>query len=218
MNKLRPGSIARVDPREDGKLRMSNVTRFLASCSANGLPPEDLFQRDDLIEATSDSLARVAKTVIALVKWAETPITTHSHLLRGRGNPKHVNASVVKPSLNGPVGSPYLTGSASPAVMSSPNLSAQSLHSPTRANTRRWTPPSVGLPTLRSVSPDAAYLSSDAATTGADTDGYETPTRTSDLHDNNEFVLTAPPDPAGPTQVLTRTKGKEIFLVVRYSM
>jgi hypothetical protein len=96
---------------------MLNITRFLASCSANGLPPEDLFQHDDLIEATSDSLARVAKTIIALVKWAETPTTTHSHLLWGRGNPKHINTSVVKPSLNGLVGSPYLTGSVSPAVI-----------------------------------------------------------------------------------------------------
>ncbi|KAI9449931.1 hypothetical protein BJY52DRAFT_212138 [Lactarius psammicola] len=83
MNKLRPGSIARIDPREDGKLRTSNVTKFLASCSANGLPPDDLFLRDDLIEGTSDCLARVAKTIIALVKWAETPVPTHSHLLRG---------------------------------------------------------------------------------------------------------------------------------------
>ena len=32
MNKLRPGSIARIDPREDGKLRTSNVTKFLDSC------------------------------------------------------------------------------------------------------------------------------------------------------------------------------------------
>src|SRR5487761_427610 len=110
MNKLRPGSIARVDPREDGKLRMSNVTKFLASCSANGLPPGDLFLRDDLIEATSDSLARVAKTIIALVKWAETPVTKHSHILRGGGNPKPINTSFAKPSSNGPVGSPYRTG------------------------------------------------------------------------------------------------------------
>jgi hypothetical protein len=81
MNKLRPGSIGRIDPREDGKLRISNMTKFLASCSANGLSPEDLFLRDDLIEATSDSLARVAKTIVALVKWAETPLQTLSYLV-----------------------------------------------------------------------------------------------------------------------------------------
>ncbi|KAH8996588.1 hypothetical protein EDB83DRAFT_2534349 [Lactarius deliciosus] len=86
MNKLRPGSIARIDPREDDKLRTANVTKFLASCSANGLPPEDLFLRDDLIEGTSDCLTRVAKTINALVKWAEIPVTTHSHLLRGGGS------------------------------------------------------------------------------------------------------------------------------------
>ena len=51
-HKLRPGSIVRVDPGEGSKLRTSNVTKF-ASCSANGLLPEDLFLRDDLIESTS---------------------------------------------------------------------------------------------------------------------------------------------------------------------
>ena len=86
MNKLRPGSIARIDPREDGKLRTSNVTKFLASCSANGLPLEDLFLRDDLIEGTSNCLARVAKTIITLVKWAETPVPTHSHLYSRKRN------------------------------------------------------------------------------------------------------------------------------------
>ena len=76
-HKLRPVSIIWVDPREDSKFRTSNVTKF-ASCSANGLLPEDLFLRDDLIESTSDCLARVAKTIIALVKWAETPVHTHN--------------------------------------------------------------------------------------------------------------------------------------------
>jgi hypothetical protein len=86
MNKLRPGSIARIDPREDGMLRTSKVTKSLASCSANGLPPEDLFLRDDLIEGISDCLARVSKTIITLVEGAETPVPTHSHLLRGGGS------------------------------------------------------------------------------------------------------------------------------------
>jgi hypothetical protein len=209
MNKLRPGSIGRIDPREDGKLRMSNVTKFLASCSANGLPPEDLFLRDDLIEATSDSLARVAKTIIALVKWAETPAQTHSRISRGSGVLKPINTSV-SAKAPPPLGSPYRPGSSfssassSRAAMSSPNLSASPYsHSPspskppsspltTRNNTRQqWTsspspPPSavgVGLPTLRSTSPDSVS-SSDTGTLamggGAGTDGHETPTGTSD--------------------------------------
>jgi hypothetical protein len=118
MNRLRPGSIARIDPREDGKLRTSNVTKFLASCSANGLPPEDLFLRDDLIEGTSDCLARVAKTIITLVKWAETPVPTHSRFLRGGGSKsKPINVTLA----NAAPGLPYRTGSSSSrAVMSSP--------------------------------------------------------------------------------------------------
>ena len=186
MNKLRPGSITRIDPREDGKLRMSNVTKFLASCSANGLPPEELFLRDDLIEGTSDCLARVAKTIIALVKWAETPpVPTRSHVLRGGSRSKPVDAAVASTTANVTLGSPYRTGSSSRAVMSSPNLtvssSSYSPRSPARNNTRRWTPPSAGLPTLRSDSPDLASSSSDAGTAlGTDPDGGDTPTGTSD--------------------------------------
>lgn len=208
MNKLRPGSIGRIDPREDGKLRMSNVTKFLASCSANGLSPEDHFLRDDLIEATSDSLARVAKTIIALVKCAETPVQTHSRISRGSGVLKPISTSVVIKAPP-PLGSPYRPGSSfssSRAAMSSPNLSASpNSDSPspskppsspltTRNNTRhQWTsppspPPSavgVGLPTLRSTSPDSVSSSSSDTGTlamggGAETDGHETPTGTSD--------------------------------------
>ena len=78
--------MARIDPREDSRLRTSGVTKFLASCSTNGLPPEDHFLHDDLIECTSDCLARVAKTIIALAQWAEIPVPIHSHLLRGGGS------------------------------------------------------------------------------------------------------------------------------------
>jgi hypothetical protein len=120
MNKLQPGSIEQIDPCEDSKLRTLNVTKFIASCSANGLPPEDLFLRDDLIEGTSDCLAHVAKTIITLVKWAETPVPTHSHLLHGGASkPKPINITLA----NAAPGSPYHTGPSSRAVMSSPNLS-----------------------------------------------------------------------------------------------
>jgi hypothetical protein len=43
---------------------------------------------------------------------------------------------------------------------------------------------------------------------------------TSDLADPTKaaFTVTAPPDPAGPAQVLTRPPTKEVFLIVRYSI
>ena len=192
MNKLRPGSIARIDPREDGKLRTSNVTKFLASCSANGLPPEDLFLRDDLIEGTSDCLARVAKTIISLVKWAESPVPTYSHLLSGGGSrSKPINTSLA----NAAPGSPYRTASSSRVVMSSPDLStkpsALSLlhppHSPTRS-TSRHRPPAPGLPTLRSRSPGDTASSSDAGS-ALDTDGCQTPTGTASDRDEVPPIL-----------------------------
>jgi hypothetical protein len=92
LNKLRPGSISRVHSHEDGILRRSNVSKFLASCSAIGLPPEDLFLPDDLVEGPSHSLARVVRTITALVEWAEGSAPTNSHSLPDRGdvNPEHL--------------------------------------------------------------------------------------------------------------------------------
>ncbi|KAF9645362.1 hypothetical protein BDM02DRAFT_3189769 [Thelephora ganbajun] len=85
MNKVRPGSIARVDKREDGVVRTSNVTKFLASCSSTlGLSSGDLFHRDDLIEGSFESLARVSRTIIALIEISENPPPDRSRL-QGRG-------------------------------------------------------------------------------------------------------------------------------------
>ena len=79
MNKLRPQSIEKIEPREDGVFLSSNMTKFFNSCDANGFPPEDLFEREDLIRAKTYSVARVANTILALVKWAEMPTQTPSH-------------------------------------------------------------------------------------------------------------------------------------------
>ena len=74
MNKVRPGSIARVDKGEDGVVRTSNITKFLASCySTLELSRGDLFHCDDLIEGSFESLARVSRTIIALVEGSENP-------------------------------------------------------------------------------------------------------------------------------------------------
>ena len=89
MNKVRPGSIARVDKREDGVVRTSNVTKFLASCSSTlGLPSEDLFLRDDLIQGSFESLARVSRTIVALIETSENPPLDRQRL-QGRGPYEH---------------------------------------------------------------------------------------------------------------------------------
>ena len=41
---------------------------------------------------------------------------------------------------------------------------------------------------------------------------------TNNLLAQAQFTLTAEPDAAGPTQVLTRTASEQVFLVVRYSL
>ncbi len=148
MNKLRASSVVRPDPREDGFVRTSNITKFLASCSSWGLANEDLFQRDDLIEATGESLARVAKTIIALVKFAEETPVDRSKFISGHAKRQSSTSS------------PY-QGANSRAASSSPNLNAQSPSPQPSPARKRWSPPS-GLPTVRSNSPGEAGVSKDS--------------------------------------------------------
>ncbi|KAI0046488.1 hypothetical protein FA95DRAFT_1669085 [Auriscalpium vulgare] len=174
MNKLRPGSIARIDPHEDGRLRTSNVTKFLASCSANGLPSEDLFLRDDLLEGTSECLARVARTVTALVKWAEAPSPDRSRILKGTGSSASKSRSKPPPIQTSPSRPPDSPSRSSPyrsktAAASSPNLTVRGPSSPVPK--QRWRSPSPGLATVRSDSP----VSSSGRTAQMD-DGRTTPT------------------------------------------
>ncbi len=78
LSKLFLNTIIRVDRREGGFVRTSNVTKILTACSAAGLS-----HRDDLIEATSECLARAAKIVIALLQLAGFPTTPSKALLGG---------------------------------------------------------------------------------------------------------------------------------------
>ncbi|KAJ6581497.1 hypothetical protein B0H19DRAFT_927936 [Mycena capillaripes] len=163
MNKLRSGSIVRPDSRDDGFVRTSNITKFLAACSSYGLPNEDLFQRDDLIEATSESLARVARTIIALIKYVDAPIVEPSKYVSGQGNNNNKVRSPSSPA------NLYGHGSARTAAASTPNLLTSPSPppaSPTPRDTRkRWSPPS-DLPSVRSNSPDEGSSASSGQTTG----------------------------------------------------
>ncbi|KAJ7623201.1 STE/STE11/cdc15 protein kinase [Roridomyces roridus] len=137
MNKLRSSSIVRPDVRDDGFVRTSNITKFLAACSSYGLPEEDLFQRDDLIEASSESLARVARTIIALIKYVDAPIPSRSKVVAGQQKPSGI----------------YGQGPPRAAAASTPNLvRSVSTPSPTPLARKRWSPP-TDLPTVRSNSP-----------------------------------------------------------------
>jgi hypothetical protein len=46
----------------------------------------------------------------------------------------------------------------------------------------------------------------------------DTDVATTDLLINNAFIVTVPPDTAGPGQVLIRNAGLEVFLAVRYTL
>ncbi|KAH9479372.1 Cytokinesis protein sepH [Psilocybe cubensis] len=172
MNKLRQSSIVRPDAREDGVVRTANVTKFLAACASYGLPSEDLFLRDDLMEITNnkDAAVRVAKTVIKLVAFSEESeedrirerqkgkwirgggmSPSHSHSQSSGGGQLSSSASTSgSRSPYGTIGSISSRGSAS-----TPNLlAAHQIYQPPSSPTRkRWSPPEDMTP-LRSSSPE----------------------------------------------------------------
>jgi hypothetical protein len=135
MNKLRPGLLTNPSTRDDGFVRTSNVTRFLATCSQQGVPAEDLFQRDDLIEASAESLARVAWAVLSLFKIMEAPTAAeHSHMLKGGGS---------SGTQQGPdTRSPATELTPNPALAWSTSSTVSSLQQ------KRWSPPDLVPPTI----------------------------------------------------------------------
>ncbi|KDQ61734.1 hypothetical protein JAAARDRAFT_520067 [Jaapia argillacea MUCL 33604] len=195
LNKLRPGSILRPDAREDGFRQTSNVTKFLAACSQFGLPSKDLFQRDDLIEGTFETLSRVAHTIISLLRLAESPPVDRSKYISG-GNDSHAKKLPATPTSPGPYGH-----ASSRLAASTPNLTlAQRSTSPivqspsTPKGKKRWSPTSPGLPTVRSDSPAESSGGSSNAQTAqngdASTNGRSSSPGGSDL---DEVPPMAPP-------------------------
>ncbi|KAI0084451.1 hypothetical protein BDY19DRAFT_997670 [Irpex rosettiformis] len=189
VNKLEPGHIPRVDRREDGFVRTSNVTKFLAACSQVGVSREELFHRDDLIESTPDSMARVAKCIIALLRVNEFPATKGKIIQGGQ--------------LQRPGNSPYGTGTLSRAASSTPNLSLQRSISPVAMSTpngrKRISPSGPSLPTLRSDSPGDS--DSDGSKTAGELGSKH---ETSDVEVENRFPVPKPPArsplrPRGPS-------------------
>lgn len=140
-----------------------------------GVPSAELFNRDDLLESSPETLARVARTIISVVKVVESPAVDRSKVLSGQK--KSSNAS---DSRSGPYG----YGSTSRAASSVPNLSLAQLQrsasptSPTSPVRKRWSPPSPVLATVRSVSPSergSGTSSSKTAKSGHVKEGRITP-------------------------------------------
>ncbi|KAH7890826.1 hypothetical protein F5I97DRAFT_1975393 [Phlebopus sp. FC_14] len=158
LNKHIPSLITRIDTKEDGFKRTSNITKFLAACSSYGVPSDDLFYRDDLVEATPEALCRVARTIVALLSLFESPVVDRSKVICGQG-PKGAADM-------GPMSDPYSPTSLSRAASSTPNLAPQRSLSPTpsppRPGRTRWTPPEPALPPLRSDSPHSGTSSGTA--------------------------------------------------------
>ncbi|KAI6126396.1 hypothetical protein EV401DRAFT_1885559 [Pisolithus croceorrhizus] len=89
------GPVMLLTLREDGFKRATNITKFLAACSSQGVPSDDLFYRDDLSRSyTRSSVSRGSAPVVALLKLFETPTIDESqtvpHSGTSSGTARHI--------------------------------------------------------------------------------------------------------------------------------
>lgn len=150
MNKYRPNTIPRVDPREEGSKRVTNITKFLTACSSQGMPSDDLFYRDDLIDATPETLYRVARTIVALPKLFETSTIDETKIMTGQKKADDTGAA--------PHNGPYSPTSQSHGGASPSHLSSHRPVSPPGSHAvpvwKRWRPEPT-FPSLLSDSPQS---------------------------------------------------------------
>ena len=140
-------------------VRTSNVTKFLASCSSTlGLSSEDLFLRDDLIEGSFESLARVSRTIVALIETSENPPPDHPRL-QGRGpyghTPGFSRAAQSTPNLARSVSpsSPFLDQRRVRGEVPVPVPIPKNGSSPIPIVRKRWSPTTGVLPPVHSSTP-----------------------------------------------------------------
>lgn len=174
MNKLRSSNIVRPDAREDGFVRTSNITKFLAACASYGMADEDLFLRDDLVEGSREAAARVARTVTKLVACVEEyeaeGTVKRVERERAEERTKERRERTATPETQRVVGGGWSGGEkvwlrgqglgknsegtySSRGSASTPNLLASQPPPPTSPVRKRWSPPEDMTP-LRSYSPE----------------------------------------------------------------
>lgn len=147
MNKHCSGTITRIDHREDGFKHTNNITRFIAACSQHGVPSGDILYRDDLIQATPETLCRVACTIISLIKLFEDPEVGRAKVITGQGRKSAIIASSNDPH------SPAISCAASPT----PDLLPRSVSptSPSGLTHRMQSPHERSPPPVRPDSPQS---------------------------------------------------------------
>lgn len=196
MNKHCSGTITRIDHREDGFKHTSNITRFIAACSQHGVPSDDIFYRDDLIQATPETLCRVARTIISLIKLFEDPSVGRAKVITGQGRKGAIIASS-----SGPY-SPAI----SRATSSTPNLLPRSVSptSPSGPIRGMRSPHERLLPPLRPDSPESG-TSAGTAKRVPIRDG-STPASNSDHEIDEVPPITGPsPTPRSPFRAHSRS-------------
>jgi hypothetical protein len=154
MNKHCSGTITRIDHREDGSKHTSNITKFIAACSQLGVPSGDIFYRDDLIQATPETLCRVACTIISLIKLFEDPGVGRAKVITSQGRKGTIIASSNDPH------SPEISRATS-SILNLPPRSA-SPNPPSGPTRRARSPHERSPPPVRPDSPQSGTSASTA--------------------------------------------------------
>lgn len=196
MNKYCSGTITRIDHREDGFKHTSNITRFIAACSQHGIPSDDIFYRDDLIQATPETLCRVARTIISLIKRFEDPGVGRAKVITGQGR-----KGAIASSSNHPY-SPVISRAAS----STPNLPRPVSPISPSGPTRRMRSPHEQLPPPARPDSPQSGTSAGTAKRVPIIDRSTTPASNSDHEIDEVPPITGPsPTPRSPFRAHSRS-------------
>ncbi|KAG2042644.1 hypothetical protein BDR03DRAFT_1006311 [Suillus americanus] len=197
MNKHCSGTIARIDHREDGFKHTNNVTRFIAACSQHGVPSGDIFYRDDLIQATPETLCRVACTIISLIKLFEDPGVGRAKVITGQGRRGAIIASSNDPY------SPAISRATSPTPDPLPRPVSPT--SPSGPTGRMRSPHETSPPPVRPDSPQSG-TSAGTAKRVPIIDRSTAPASNSDHEIDEVPPITGPsPTPGSPFRGHSRT-------------
>ena len=137
INKLAPGTIPRIDAREDGVTKCTNMVKFLRASIDYGVAQIDLFPRDAFLSPTAENMMTVAATISAISQVPESPPQS-----RFNSKSPYSNATY---KMMGTMSSPSLVQTAStplPKRFSPPQGSMAS--SPPNASLNRMSPTPQG--------------------------------------------------------------------------
>lgn len=155
INKVCPGSVIRIDSvTATSEAKQLNISKFLAGVAAFGVSSDEIFDVEDLVAVpfTSDGLARVAVTILAVKKLQDNPppqkfqlkVETTKQSSINAGSPPVSPTTPKSPTAQGKnQNNVYLSSNVGLASASTPNLSRSTSPIPIPAKRPRQVVPAA---------------------------------------------------------------------------